>query len=45
MAVTDNNSFTMADLEVMQAAWLAETEKIEAGIDWEHIPAEPDNEQ
>lgn len=45
MAVTDNNSFTMADLEVMQAAWLAETEKIEAGIDWENIPAEPDNEQ
>lgn len=45
MAVTDNNSFTMADLEVMQAAWLAETEKIEAGIDWKNIPAEPDNEQ
>ena len=36
---------TMADLEVMQAAWLAETEKIEAGIDWKNIPAEPDNEQ
>lgn len=34
MAITDSNSFTRADLEVMQAAWLAETEKIEAGIDW-----------
>lgn len=45
MAVTDNNSFTMADLEVMQAAWLAETEKINIGIDMEHIPAEPDNQQ
>lgn len=45
MAVTDNNSFTMADLEVMQAAWLAETEKISIGIDWEHIPADPDNQQ
>lgn len=33
------------DLEVMQAAWLAETEKIKAGIDWENIPAEPDNQQ
>lgn len=33
------------DLEVMQAAWLAETEKISIGIDMEHIPAEPDNEQ
>lgn len=45
MAVTDNNSFTMTDLEVMQAAWLAETEKIEAGIDMEQIPFEADNEQ
>ena len=45
MAVPNNNSFTMTDLEVMQAAWLAETEKIEAGIDMEHIPAEPDNQQ
>lgn len=36
---------TMTDLEVMQAAWLAETEKIEAGIDLENIPAEPDNQQ
>ena len=45
MAVNDSNSFTRADLEVMQAAWLAETEKIEAGIDWENIPAEPDNQQ
>lgn len=45
MVVNDNISFTMADLEVMQAAWLAETEKIEAGIDMEHIPAEPDNQQ
>lgn len=45
MAITDSNSLTMADLEVMQAAWLAETEKIEAGIDWENIPAEPDNQQ
>lgn len=44
MIVTDE-SMTKADLEVMQAAWLAETEKIEAGIDMEHIPAEPDNEQ
>ena len=31
MAITDSNSFTMADLEVMQAAWLAETEKIDGG--------------
>lgn len=45
MTITDSNSFTMTDLEVMQAAWLAETEKIEAGIDMEHILAEPDNEQ
>lgn len=45
MVVNDNISFTMVDLEVMQAAWLAETEKIEAGIDWENIPAEPDNQQ
>lgn len=45
MAITDSNSLTMTDLEVMQAAWLAETEKIEAGIDWENIPAEPDNQQ
>lgn len=45
MAITDSNSFTMADLEVMQAALQAQTEKIEAGIDWEHIPAEPDNQQ
>lgn len=45
MVVNDNISFTMVDLEVMQAAWLAETEKIEAGIDMEHIPAEPDNQQ
>lgn len=44
MAVNDSNSFTMTDLEVMQAAWLAETEKIEAGIDWGIIPAEPDNQ-
>lgn len=45
MAVNDSNSFTMADLEVMQAALQAQTEKIEAGIDWDNIPAEPDNEQ
>ena len=45
MAVTNNNNLTMTDLEVMQAAWLAETEKISIGIDMEHIPAEPDNEQ
>ena len=45
MVVNDNISFTMVYLEVMQAAWLAETEKIEAGIDMEHIPAEPDNQQ
>lgn len=45
MAITDSNSFTMVDLEVMQAALQAQTEKIEAGIDWEHIPAEPDNQQ
>lgn len=45
MAVNDSNSFTRADLEVMQAAWLAETEKISIGIDMEHIPAEPDNKQ
>ena len=45
MAITDNNVIAMADLEVMQAALQAQTEKIEAGIDWEHIPAEPDNEQ
>lgn len=45
MAVTNNNSLTMTDLEVMQAAWLAEIEKIEAGIDWESIPAEPDSQQ
>lgn len=36
---------TMADLEVMQAALQAQTEKIEAGIDWENIPFEPDDEQ
>ena len=45
MAVNDSNSFTMADLEVMQAALQAQTEKIKAGIDWDNIPAEPDNEQ
>lgn len=45
MAVTNNNSFTMTDLEVMQAALQAQTDKIEAGIDWENTPAEPDNEQ
>lgn len=45
MVVNDNNSFTMADLEVMQAAWLAETEKINIGIDMEQIPFEADNEQ
>ena len=45
MAITDNNVIAMADLEVMQAALQAQTEKIEAGIDWEHIPAEPDNQQ
>ena len=45
MAITDSNSLTMTDLEVMQAALQAQTEKIEAGIDWENIPAEPDNEQ
>jgi len=28
------------DLEVMQAAWLAEVEKIEAGIDWGIIPTD-----
>lgn len=28
------------DLEVMQAAWLAETEKIKAGIDWGIIPTD-----
>ena len=27
------------DLEVMQAAWLAEVEKIEAGIDWGAHPS------
>lgn len=45
MAITDSNSLTMTDLEVMQAALQAQTEKIEAGIDWDNIPAEPDNEQ
>ncbi len=44
MAVTDNNSLTMADLEAMQAAWLAEIEKINVGIDMENIPFEADNE-
>lgn len=45
MAITDSNSLTMTDLEVMQAAWLAETEKINIGIDMEQIPFEPDNQQ
>ena len=44
MIVTDE-SMTKADLEVMQAALQAQTEKIEAGIDWDNIPAEPDDEQ
>lgn len=35
----------MTDLEVMQAALQAQTDKIEAGIDWENTPAEPDNQQ
>ncbi len=44
MAVTDNNIIAMADLQVMQAAWLAEIEKINIGIDMENIPFESDNE-
>ena len=33
------------DLDVMQAALQAQTDKVEAGIDWGIFPAEPDNEQ